>query len=392
VTTTGSPLHVSVPDAVSAPPALSLVVPTFNEAANIDELLSRICAALPKDLPVEVLFVDDSTDNTPEVIADAALRCAVPVAVHHRAEAKGGLGGAVIEGIARTTAPWVVVMDADLQHPPQLVPELIGCGEQSGAELVVASRYADGGSRGGLAGTYRRLVSGSSTALAKAAFPRVLRGISDPMSGFFAIRRTAVDRGLRGEGLRPLGYKILLELAVRCRPNGIAELPYEFGERFAGESKSTLREGLRFLRHLVLLRCSDARARMVVFGLIGASGFLPNLALLWLLIHGTGMHYVPAEVIANQAGLFWNFLLMDSLVYQNHRRHRSRPLRFLNFAVLGNVDLVARIPLLALLVTTLGIGPVTATAISLVLVFALRYLIVDRLLYLKRSSDPALGN
>ena len=385
--TTGAPRPVPPPALAAATtlPTVSLVVPTFNEAANIDELLSRICAALPPGGPaVEVLFVDDSTDNTPEVVRDAAMRCPIPVTVHHRSEPHGGLGGAVVEGIARTTAPWIVVMDADLQHPPHLVPELIAGGDRTGAELVVASRYADGGSRGGLAGGYRVLVSGASTFVAKAIFPRALRGVSDPMSGFFAIRREAVERGTRSEGLRPLGYKILLELAVRCRPRGVAELPYEFGERFAGESKSTIREGLRFLRHLALLRTAESRARMIAFGLVGASGFLPNLALLWLLIHGTGMHYIPAEIIANQAGLIWNFLIIDSLVYRDHRRQRRRSLRMLNFAALGNADLVVRIPLLALLVTALGIPPVPATALSLVVVFALRFVIVDRFLYRRR--------
>jgi dolichol-phosphate mannosyltransferase len=96
------------------------------------------------------------------------------------------------------------------------------------------------------------------------------------------------------------------------------------------------------------------------------------------------MHYVPAEIIANQAGLIWNFLIIDSLVYRDHRRQRRRSLRMLNFAALGNADLVVRIPLLALLVTALGIPPVPATALSLVVVFALRFVIVDRFLYRRR--------
>jgi dolichol-phosphate mannosyltransferase len=178
---------------------------------------------------------------------------------------------------------------------------------------------------------------------------------------------------------------------VRCRPRGVAELPYEFGERFAGESKSTVKEGLRFLRHLVLLRTGKARARMIAVGLVGASGFLPNLAVLWLLIHNAGMHYVPAEIIANQAGLLWNFVIIDSLVYRNHRRQRRRSVRMLGFAALGNADLVARIPLLALLVTVAGIPPVPATALSLGLVFALRFVIVDRVLYRRRPGPSVTG-
>ncbi len=273
-------------------------------------------------------------------------------------------------------------MDADLQHPPELLPELLAAGRRSGAELVVASRYAAGGSRRGLAGRYRQAVSRASTTAAKALFPRALRGVSDPMSGFFAIRRDAVARGAEDGGLRPLGYKILLELAVRCRPRGVAEVPFDFGERHAGESKSTVRERMRFLRHLAQLRAGgDARLRLLAFALIGASGFLPNLAVLWLLTGPAGMTYVPAEILANQAGLLWNFALVDTLLHHRHRAERTRAARLTGFALLGNADLVALIPLTMLLVSTFGLSPLPATAVSLVAVFILRFLLVDKLVY-----------
>ncbi|MGW0552078.1 glycosyltransferase [Streptomyces altiplanensis] len=370
---------------------LSVVVPTFNEAGNIRELLRRIGAAVTTaGLTAEVIFADDSTDHTCQVVEDAARSSPLPVVLHHRAVATGGLGGAVVEGIARSTAPWIVVIDADLQHPPELVPELVARGASAGAELVVASRYAAGGSRAGLADGYRMLVSGASTALTKSLFPQALRGLTDPMSGFFAIRREAVDRAATGEdGLQPLGYKILLELAVRCRPRGIAEVPYAFGERHAGESKSTVREGLRFLRHLVTLRTADPRARVAVFGLIGLSGFVPNLALLWLLDGPGGLHYAPAEIIANQAGLLWNFVLVDSLLYRLRRSHRRRSVRLLTFAAVGNGDLVARLPLAALIIAWGGLAPVPATAISMVVVFAGRFLLVDRWLYRRTRTRRA---
>ncbi|MFJ4689994.1 glycosyltransferase [Streptomyces sp. NPDC088766] len=369
---------------MTAPPAdVSIVVPTFNEADNIHELLARIGAAIPSGTRAEVVFADDSTDHTCEVIEEAARRGAVPVVLHHRPVPEGGLGGAVVEGIARASAPWIVVIDADLQHPPELVPHLVARGTATGAELVVASRYTDGGDRGGLDGGYRRLVSSSSTLLAKSLFPRALGGLTDPMSGFFAIRRTAVDRAsAHDEGLQPLGYKILLELAVRCRPRGVTEVPYAFGERHAGESKSTAREGMRFLRHLITLRTADPRARAVVFGLIGLSGFVPNLALLWLLTsRAPGLHYAPAEIIANQAGLLWNFALIDSFVYRNQRRHHRRGIRLLTFAAVGNADLVARIPLAALLIGAAGMTALPATALAMAIVFTARFLVVDRWLY-----------
>ncbi|GAA2446637.1 glycosyltransferase family 2 protein [Streptomyces glaucus] len=375
----------------ASPADVSIVVPTFNEAGNIRELLARIAAAVPAGTRAEVVFADDSTDHTCEVIEAAAASCPVPVVLHHRPAPEGGLGGAVVEGIARAAASWIVVIDADLQHPPELIPELIARGETSGAELVVASRYTAGGDRGGLDGGYRKLVSSASTLVSKGLFPRALSGLTDPMSGFFAVRRTAVDRAAaEDEGLQPLGYKILLELAVRCRPRSVAEVPYAFGERHAGESKSTAREGLRFLRHLITLRTADARARAVVFGLIGLSGFVPNLALLWLLTSAAdGLHHAPAEIIANQAGLLWNFALIDSFVYRNQRRHHRRSVRLLTFAAVGNVDLVARIPLAALLIAAAGMSVLPATALSMAVVFTARFLVVDRWVYRRLRGRAA---
>ncbi|QGV78848.1 glycosyltransferase [Streptomyces ficellus] len=369
---------------VPEPGAVTVVVPTFNESANVRELLRRIAASVPDRLPCEVVFVDDSTDDTPAVIADAARDCPFPVSVIHRDTPDGGLGGAVVAGIAAATSDWVVVMDADLQHPPALVPDLVATGEKEGADLVVASRYLPGGSRAGLAGGYRVAVSRGATWLAKGLFPRALGGISDPMSGFFAIRRGTVTAA----ALRPLGYKILLELAVRCRPERVAEVPFVFEERFAGESKSTAREGLRFLRHLVGLRTASPLARMVVFGLIGLTGFVPNLAALYLLT-GAGLHYLPAEILANQFGVAWNFLLIEGLLFRDRRHHRHWADRAGRFALLANADLVLRIPLIALFVGQLHMAVLPATALALLTTFVLRFAGTEALVYLPRRARTA---
>jgi dolichol-phosphate mannosyltransferase len=340
---------------------------------------------VPSRLPCEVLFVDDSTDDTPDVIVREAQDCPFPVTVLHRDEPVGGLGGAVVEGLKAAGSDWIVVMDGDLQHPPSLVPELIGTGERTNAGLVVASRYIKGGSRAGLAGGYRIAVSRGATWLTKTLFPRRLRGISDPMSGFFAIRRSAVT----AEILQPLGYKILLELAVRSRPREVTEVPFVFQERFAGRSKSTAQEGFRFLRHLAGLRTASPLARMVAFGLIGASGFVPNLVGLWALTR-LGVHYLPAEILANQLGVAWNFLLMEQLLFRERRRHRRWWDRVGRFALLANADLVLRIPLIALLVGTFGVGVLPATALALVMTFVLRFVGTEALVYLPRRGRGAM--
>ncbi|GEL18868.1 glycosyltransferase [Pseudonocardia asaccharolytica] len=237
-------------------PELSVVIPTFNEAENIDELLRQLSAALPADLSAEAIFVDDSTDETPSVIAAAGEHHRIPVTLLHRREAVGGLGGAVVEGLRAARSPWAVVMDADLQHPPSLVPTLLAQGRESGADLVVATRYAPGGSNSGLDGGYRRVVSRASTAVAATVLGGPVRALTDPMSGFFAVRTAA----LRLDAARPLGYKVLLELIVRSGLTRVAEVPYQFRARHAGTSKSTLREGVRYLRHLAALRQAQRSA------------------------------------------------------------------------------------------------------------------------------------
>ncbi|MFM9447215.1 glycosyltransferase [Streptomyces acidiscabies] len=368
-------------DDIPEPGAVTIVVPTFNESANIRQLLRQIRESVPSNLPCEVVFVDDSTDDTPEVIRDAAKDCPFPVTVLHREEPVGGLGGAVVEGIRAAGSDWVVVMDGDCQHPPSLVPELVATGERSGAVLVVASRYLKGGSRAGLAGGYRVAVSKGATWLTKSLFPRRLRGISDPMSGFFAIRRSVVS----ADALKPLGYKILLELAVRSRPERVAEVPFVFQERFAGESKSTAAEGMRFLRHLLGLRTASPLARMIGFGLIGLSGFLPNLVALWALTR-TGLHYLPAEILANQLGVAWNFVLIEHLLFRDRRAHRRWWDRVGRFALLANADLVLRIPLIALFVHRFGMGALSATALALVTTFVLRFVGTEALVYLPRKK------
>jgi dolichol-phosphate mannosyltransferase len=243
--------------AIGRPPATprqTLIVPTFNERDNIVALLARIAAVLPAQ-DTEIVFVDDSTDDTPRAIAAAAQACPVPVRVHHREHGTGGLGGAVVEGLRIARGEWIVVLDADLQHPPEVVPELVAAGIRDGADLVVASRYTADGSRDGLSSGLRRWVSRGSTTVAKLLFRQALHRISDPMSGFFAVRASSLELA----GLRPVGYKILLELVVRTRPPRVVEVGYRFEARHAGESKSTAREGLRFLRHLALLRVGRPR-------------------------------------------------------------------------------------------------------------------------------------
>ena len=230
--------------------AVSLVVPTRNEAGNISELLVRL-GRLPAGVLGEVIFVDDSEDDTPAAIAYLAGSVDFDVAVVHREPGMrtGGLSGAVVEGFRRARGEWLAVMDADLQHPPEVVADLFATGESAGADIVCATRNVNGGGRDGL-GAARDVISKSFTTFARRVFPRRLRGVSDPMSGFFMVRRAALDP----EALHPTGFKILLEILVRTPGLRRAEVGYEFAARHAGDSKASVRQGITYLHHLARLR------------------------------------------------------------------------------------------------------------------------------------------
>ena len=222
-------------------PEISIVVPTLNEAANLPTLATRIDAALA-GRAYELLIVDDnSRDNTAEVCAEIART--IPLRLITRARPTDGLSGAVLAGMAEARGDVLVCMDADLQHPPEKLPELIAPLLSGEADFAIGSRYVKGGSIETGWTLYRQLNSGIATLLARPfAGP-----VSDPMSGFFALRRGTYDDAKR---LTPLGYKIALELLCKCRVQHIREIPIHFGKRTAGESKLSFKEQFRYLEHL----------------------------------------------------------------------------------------------------------------------------------------------
>jgi len=370
-----------------------VIVPTRNEVENVVPLLERLEPALGS-LAAEVLFVDDSDDATPQAIVRAAEGTRIPVRLLHRrtGERRGGLSGAVIDGSRRARGDWVLVMDGDLQHPPADAARLARTAVRRDVDLVVGTRYAGAGTGDGLGGASRVAVSSAATRVTKIMFPRLLATVSDPMSGLFAFRRAAFDL----DRLNPVGFKILLEMLVRHPGARVAEMSYEFAPRHAGTSKASLREGLAFARHLARLRRSvlsrqlrerpATRAerlrqltRALAFGLVGASGIVVNTAALWVCYQGLGWHEALAATVATQVSTLWNFVLIDGLVYRGGKRGswRSRGARFW---LMNNLLLLARLPVLELLVAV-GLGVLVANFITLVLLFLLRFLVSDRVIY-----------
>jgi dolichol-phosphate mannosyltransferase len=256
------------------PCVLSVVVPTRNEAPNVELLERRLTSALARTSGGwELIFVDDSDDATPEVVTRLA-KAGRPVRLLHRqaGDRRGGLGGAVQEGFKLARGTVLVVMDADLQHPPEVVPALVAPVLSGQAALVAGSRYGWAGADAGLAGPGRQIVSRVCRALVHLVVP-VSRPLDDPMSGLFAFQRSLLD----GVVLRPQGYKILLEVTVRTRPAPIRNVGFDFAPRHAGNSKATLREGVVFLGHLVrLVTTNRGRTRREVVGPAEARGQAGN--------------------------------------------------------------------------------------------------------------------
>ncbi|MGI6879075.1 glycosyltransferase [Microbacterium sp. gxy059] len=355
---------------------LTVVVPTFNEVDNVAELVRRASAALA-GRDAEILFVDDSSDGTADAVRRAARSAPLPVRVVHREQPVGGLGGAVVEGFRLAAADRCVVIDGDLQHPPETIPLLADRLEEGDADVVVASRYAGGGSAGGLADRTRELVSRGSNAVTRAMFPVRLRDVTDPMTGFFAVDRRALDL----ETLRPRGFKILLEILVR-QPLRVAEVPFAFGDRFAGRSKASLAQGARFLHQLALLRFG----KMSLFALIGALGAVANIGIVWALT-SLGVGYIAAAVVGAEATIIGNFLLIERFVFRDMREQaRGFGGRFAHSFLFNNVEAAVRIPVMALMVETWHVSSVLATAVTLAVAFVARFTFHSLVVYAPRRS------
>lgn len=350
---------------------VSVVVPTFNEAPNIAELVARLEVALT-GVDAEIVFVDDSTDDTPTAITRAAATSALPIRLIDREQAAGGLSGAVLDGLRSSTAEWCVVMDGDLQHPAEVIPALLSTGAEQGVDVVVASRHVRGGSTAGLSSPVRSLVSNTSNVLTRAMFPLKLRNVSDPMTGFFALRRSAVDL----DGLQPRGFKILLEILARNSLT-VAEEPFVFGERLAGESKADFRQGIRFLGQLAALRFG----RLSGFAVIGAFGAVANLAIMAVL-QSFGVWYLAAAIIAGIVTIVGNFLLQERFVFHDLRAEgRNVWLRFGQSLAFNGVETAVRLSLLWVIVESTIIPSVLAQAVLIALGFVLRFVYHSRVVY-----------
>jgi dolichol-phosphate mannosyltransferase len=300
---------------------LTLIIPTRNEADNVPRLVCDLKESL-LGVDYRVLFVDDSTDQTPEVIRALREKDDRIVLIHREgAEREGGLATAVTSGMdaAATESEYICVMDADLQHPPEKVREMLEIARRSAADVVVASRYARGGNYAGLAGPLRKAVSRGTKYLSQIIFKEA-RKTSDPLSGFFLLRNEAIF----ALQFRPTGFKILLEILV-CAPElKVIEVPLNFQARHAGVSKASFWQGLEYLLHILsLFWYVPSAGRFWKFALVGASGVLVNMVTLIVLAEYFHAHKVIAWMFAVGLSILSNFLLNNAFTWRDIR-HSSR--------------------------------------------------------------------
>lgn len=291
---------------------ISVIIPTYNERDNIGPLVEEISRTLAGE-DYEIVFIDDnSRDGTAEAAESLAGRYPVRVVVR---KTERGLASAVVHGFAQARGELLAVMDADLQHPPAVLKDMVRAA-RDGADVVIGSRYVVGGSCEGW-GLTRRVISKGAIFLSHLLLPRT-RHIGDPMAGLFLVKRPVIE----GAALKPSGYKILLEVLIMGHYSRAVEVPYSFRVREKGESKLKASTQIDYLKHLFsLMRRTGELLRFVKFVLVGASGVLVNLGLLWILTRFAGLQRTDylALGIAIEISIITNFILNDFFTFRDRR-------------------------------------------------------------------------
>ncbi|MDD5127810.1 MAG: glycosyltransferase [Dehalococcoidales bacterium] len=346
---------------------ISIIVPTYNEADAVTPLVERLHKVL-SSYNYEVVFVDDdSKDGTAAKIKALAGKYPVRVIVR---QGKRGLATAVVDGLPYAEGRIIGVMDADLQHPPEVVPALLKAIED-GADLAVASRYVKGG---GWADQdfLRGLISKGATFIAHLFLPSSRR-ISDPMSGFYLFRKESVD----GVALKPRGYKILLEMAAMGRFGRVADVPFIFESRRLGKSKLNARQQIEYLNHIFsLMRRSGELLRFIKFCLVGGSGVVVNEGLLWLLTEHGGLFYLVSSAISIETSIVTNYTLNDFFTFSDRRTRgfKSFLKRLGKFNLVSLVGLALNWGILALLSSVLGLHYLLANLFGIAAAIIWNYL------------------
>ena len=331
--------------AIAPGPQLTVIVPTRNEHGNVRPVYHALCRAL-QGIDWEVIFVDDdSRDGTPEAVRrlasyDRRARCIQRIG-------RRGLASACVEGILASSAPYVAVMDADLQHDEQLLPRMLETLiSEPELDAVIGSRYVEHGSIGAWS-QQRAFLSSLATRIGRSVLQSP---IADPMSGFFMVRREAFQGSVRR--MSNIGFKILLDMiASSPRPLQVKEIPFHFRERLSGESKLDALIGWEYLMLLADKMVGHVvPIRFLLFALIGGLGVLVHLAVLWLCLNPVNLSFAFGQTMATGVAMIGNFTLNNWLTYRDCRLTGWRFARgLLSFALICSFGAVANVGIAALL-------------------------------------------
>jgi dolichol-phosphate mannosyltransferase len=359
--------------------AISIIIPTYKEKENIVPLVERINGSLSK-YDYEIVIVDDnSADGSEELVAGLSKKYPVKIIVRKN---KRGLSSAVVDGITSTDSDFVIVMDADLQHPPEVLPDIVKALESH--DFVMGSRYIKGGSPGEWK-LSRKIVSKVATLMALPIAPKV----KDPMSGFFGFKRSVVDIAT----LSPTGWKIGLEILVRSKFKSVTEVPYTFVPRAHGESKLSRRIMGEYIRQLLDLY--SYKYQVLNFMVVGGIGWLINLGLYSLLLLvpalkgvqwnflGKDQHnYLLPFIISSLVAMISNYLMNRVSTFKGWKEQKSG---FIRYMAMGLGTLFLDMGLLVLFVKYGNFPYVPAAALAILIAFVVRFLIARSWVWKKKS-------
>ncbi|MGB3536437.1 MAG: glycosyltransferase [Microcoleaceae cyanobacterium] len=347
---------------------LSLIIPTYQESDNITQLIQRLTQLLDPILPARyelIIIDDDSPDHTWQVALNLSRR--YPQLQVMRRRTQRGLSTAVIRGWQVARGSILGVIDADLQHPPETLIELLA-NINAGADLAVGSRHVHQGGVSDWSLT-RRFLSRGAQVLGLILLPGILGRVSDPMSGYFMVRRDTIA----GRTLSPKGYKILIEVLGRGNIGFIAEVGYIFQERTEGASKVTWKQYIEYLQHLLQLRLALFPVRRFLqFGMVGFSGVFIDLGIFYLLREQIALGLTRSAILSTEVAIFNNFLWNDLWTFrdisQKQRGWLRRLQRFLKFNGVCLVGLILNVLLVNILFNLLGINEYLAKLMAIAVV------------------------
>lgn len=353
----------------------SLIIPTYNEAKNVPTLVAQLHACLQPVLgdSYELIVVDDDSPDRTWAVADELGKTYPNLRVMRR-QGEKGLSTAVIRGWQAARGEILGVMDADLQHPVEVNVGLLNAIGR-GASLAVASRHVVGGGVSDWS-MFRRITSRGAQMLGLLLLPGVLGKVTDPMSGYFMMKRSAVA----GVGLDPVGYKILIEVVARANIKWIDEVGYVFRERMEGDSKVTWLLYVDYLRHLIRLRLATLPgSTFLKYCVVGASGVLVDMALLYFLSdpRALGLGLTRSKLIAGEMAIVSNFLLNDFWTFRATSKAQAGLVamfrRFLAFNAICAAGLGINVLVLNLLFNIGHMNRYLANAIAIVAVTGWNY-------------------